>query len=259
MSENKQPMLKTRAVLRRRSGHSKVWARRRKIRSPSQGESVPRSPDPETFLSASGKKIKTILSTTRDHDMIHCSDYSTSLETRHQMCPRTPDSWCKYQLDKLNGTSMYNDKPGIPAIIRDTIKPIFLNLSDDDLLKKCLHGKTQNNNESLNGMIWKRCPKDVFVGKTTIEIGVASAVLNFNDGSTSILDVITSLKMDPGYFTKQYCVSNDERRICSMERKSTPVVQQQRKSLRARRKGFIDSVEQKEGGVSYASGSFHSI
>ena len=88
MSENKQPMLKTRAVLRR-SRHSKVWARRRKIRSPSQGDS--RSPDPETFLSASGKKIKTILSTRRDHDMIHCSD-STSLETRHQMCPRTPDT-----------------------------------------------------------------------------------------------------------------------------------------------------------------------
>ena len=48
--------------------------------------------------------------------------------------------------------------------------------------KKCLDGKTQNNNESINNLIWKICPKDVYVGRTVLEIGTASAVINFNEG-----------------------------------------------------------------------------
>ena len=43
-------------------------------------------------------------------------------------------------------------------------------------MQKCLHEKIQNNNESRNGLIWKRCPKDVFLGRVTLELGVFSAV-----------------------------------------------------------------------------------
>ena len=86
----------------------------------------------------------------------------------------------------------------------DFIKPVFISFSDEELLKKCLHGKTQNNNESLNGVIWKKCPKDVFVGRATLEIGVASAVLNFNDGSSGVLNVLNSLKIEPGKFTFKF-------------------------------------------------------
>ena len=35
------------------------------------------------------------------------------------------------------------------------MKPIFVELSEDALLEKSLHGKTQN------GMIWQMVPKDV--------------------------------------------------------------------------------------------------
>ena len=69
------------------------------------------------------------------------------------MCPQTADSWSNYQSDKLNNTNTYKEKPGIPTIIRETIRPVFISLSDEKLLSKCLHGKTQNNNESLNGLI----------------------------------------------------------------------------------------------------------
>ena len=45
--------------------------------------------------------------------LFHCSEVS-DLDTRHQMCPSTKDSWCKYQADKLNGTNTYKEKPGLP-------------------------------------------------------------------------------------------------------------------------------------------------
>ncbi|XP_047135810.1 uncharacterized protein LOC124812840 [Hydra vulgaris] len=143
--------------------------------------------------------------------LFHCSE-AKDVESRHQMCPRTADS-C---------------------------------LSDDNLLKKCLHGKTQNNNETLNGMIWKRCPKDIYVCKTTVELDVASAVINFNDGSTGILKVLEGLGVVAGFYSNEFCVSNNARRIISMERKFLDSIKKRRKHIRGVRKGFKNTNESEE-------------
>ena len=58
---------------------------------------------------------------------------------------------------------------------------MFKNLSINKLLLTCLHGKTQNNNKSLNSIISKRCPKYIFVGRTTLSMGASSTVINFNN------------------------------------------------------------------------------
>ncbi|KZC14695.1 hypothetical protein WN55_07192, partial [Dufourea novaeangliae] len=39
------------------------------------------------------------------------------------------------------------------------IKPIYTDLSQDNLLERCLGGNTQNNNESFNGLLWHFAPK----------------------------------------------------------------------------------------------------
>ena len=39
------------------------------------------------------------------------------------------------------------------------VKPIYLDLIKPQQLEKCLHGKTQNQIESFNSMIWERVPK----------------------------------------------------------------------------------------------------
>ena len=149
------------------------------------------------------------------------------------MCLWTAESWCKYQADKLNNTSTYKEKPDIPAIIRETIRPVFISLSDEELLSKCLHGKTQNNNESLNGLIWKRCLKDVFVGRTTLELGVASAIISFNNGLGGVVKVFSELNISPGKYTEKHCLEKDHDRINLMESKSTHSIKQRCKSLRA--------------------------
>ena len=53
---------------------------------------------------------------------------------------------------------------------RNALKPIFTRLSSPELLSKCLHDTTQNNNEALDGVIWKKCPKEVFVERQTLEV-----------------------------------------------------------------------------------------
>lgn len=56
------------------------------------------------------------------------------------------------------------------------VKPVFQRLSEDSLLEKCLHGKTQNQNESLNGMIWEHVTKDTFTGFEALQLRVHAAV-----------------------------------------------------------------------------------
>ena len=41
--------------------------------------------------------------------------------------------------------ALYKEKLGLLNVVRDKIRPMFLDLSDENLLSKCLHGKTQNN------------------------------------------------------------------------------------------------------------------
>ena len=60
---------------------------------------------------------------------------------------------------------VFVDKPGIPIVVRDLILPVFTDLSKPDLLKKCLHGKTPNNNECLNGVVWEENSKIYFCWK----------------------------------------------------------------------------------------------
>ena len=103
-------------------------------------------------------------------------------------------------------------------------------MSDEELLKKCLHEKTQKNNESLNGVIWKKCPKDVFIGRATLEIGVASAVLNFNDGSSGVLNVLNSLKIEPEKFTTEFCGKRDSECVTKMDLKSSDQTKLRRNS-----------------------------
>ena len=74
-------------------------------------------------------------------------------------CPPGESSWYKYQRDKSAGTSTYKPGHGLPLEIIKHVKPIFAELSKETLLSKCLHGKTQNQNESYNALIWERLPK----------------------------------------------------------------------------------------------------
>lgn len=134
---------------------------------------------------------------------------STADNPMHHDCPDGPDTWCKYKLDREN----YIHKNGLPLPVRDFIKPVFVDLANEELLKKCLHGKTQNANECLNKLIWDRCSKEIYVESMVIEDATWAAVSYFNDGCSSIVDVMIELGLEPGLFTRNACYERDAKRI----------------------------------------------
>ena len=96
------------------------------------------------------------------------------------------------------------------------LKLIFESLSDDSLLLKCLHGKTQNQNESFNGLIWRRTPKDRFVKMATFELAVYDAAAHFNIGNLASLLVYDNVNIERGYYTIQGCIVDNNLRIKKM-------------------------------------------
>ncbi|GFX19606.1 uncharacterized protein TNCV_2075141 [Trichonephila clavipes] len=85
--------------------------------------------------------------------------------------PVGDESWCKFQRAKAPNI-VYQDKSlGLPQNIVNMIKPVYMDLCDRNLLKKCLHGKTQNPNESFNAILWQILPKEVFIEHQTLRLG----------------------------------------------------------------------------------------
>ena len=48
-----------------------------------------------------------------------------NLDIRHQFCPRSAISRCKYQVDKISGLSKYNSKGVIPEVVKKEIEKIL--------------------------------------------------------------------------------------------------------------------------------------
>ena len=73
---------------------------------------------------------------------------------------------------------------------------IFQELSNEVLLRKCIHGETQN--KSLNNIIWMKCSKQVFVEKSVLKLCVNSAILQFNEGQIGIVKVFKKIGIQCG-------------------------------------------------------------
>ena len=133
----------------------------------------------------------------------------------------------------------------MPVAIHKVILPILQNLCNDELLSRCLDGTTQNPNEAVNQIVWKKCPKDTFISN-----------ISFNDGMSGFEKLFTRLNLSFGVNTKKGAIEKDEHRIKNMNNKSQGNVKRKRKKLRAVRKGYIDKEKENEGGESYLTGNF---
>ena len=162
-------------------------------------------------------------------------------------CPEGKDRWCKFHQDRANGTSTYKPGPDLPLDVVMKLKPIFAELRDETLLEKCLHGKTQNQNESFNSMIWDRIPKTRYVSLTQLELGVYEAVANFNIGKKASALIYEKMNLLPGTFTLQGCDTINRKRLFASKYKEMDSTKKRRKIRRGKAKQKDDKNESKEG------------
>lgn len=182
---------------------------------------------------------------------------SSNSEPRHELCPKDPNTWCKYNIAVIEGKEYDHEKHfHLPEIIMSEVKPIFKDLANPELLKKCLAGKTQNPNEALNNLIWTRVPKRTFVGLPTLTFGAQDAVLSFNDGYSSKCKVIEHLGLQLGkhfieamYRLDKYRIQKSEKAAEELEKK----IRQSRTLLKRRLEDQYQDAEDPDN-PSYAAG-----
>jgi len=96
---------------------------------------------------------------------------------------------------------------GLPLDVIAKLEPIYSSLSEESLLSRCLDGKTQNQNEALNGMFWERVLKGVFNGAEVLQLGIYDAVAHFNIGCQATVKILEELGLSPG----QYCLTESQK------------------------------------------------
>lgn len=175
-------------------------------------------------------------------------------DQQHQYCSI---NWCKYLKDRRDKTTTYNpNKNTMPESFLVEIKPLYERLSTSDLLKRCVAGLTQNQNEAINRTIWKRCPKERYGSAQAVERGVASAVLQWNCGAKGLKKLMEAAGLSVGHHTRAALNRKDRKRLHSSKYDTAERQKQKRKFAKE------DSVKEQQRlksihGSGYGAGEFN--
>lgn len=167
----------------------------------------------------------------------------------HMNCPPGPDSWCKWQKAAAEGTQddFHHEDPPLTDKVLQVLKPIYESLSDNSLLERCLGCETQNNNESLNSLIWTFAPKHIHAGAQTIEIANFLAVCIFNEGFFPILNIMKLMGMKVGLESHGFAVRRNAVRIDRSEVRASIDSKEGRTARYAERNAENSQYEVEEG------------
>lgn len=175
---------------------------------------------------------------------------STDENPQHDNCPPGIDSWCPWQISKSMGNlDEYEHKNALPQIVQDAIRPIYEDLTADDLLERCEGGFTQNNNESVNSVIWSMAPKTNSSGANIIQIATYIATSTFNDGYKSVLLMMNVLNLTVGDRSYSFCTTVDDERCATAETRAQNYSKKARTARRDSQKRAQDSQSAAEGVV----------
>ncbi|GFV48359.1 uncharacterized protein TNCV_3508331 [Trichonephila clavipes] len=180
---------------------------------------------------------------------------STDEYPQHGFCPIGEDSWCGFKKAEASGKS-YKHKNSLPVAVVEAMRSIFRDLSHPDLLKKCLHGKTQNPNESFHNVVWSRVPKATFVQIETLSLGVYDAVCSFNDGNVSKLKMLQKMGVEPAEFSVSVMKLLDRERLMKAIYAFSGRSKKMRKDKRRKRKKEEDNIKKNKFKTGYSAGYF---
>ncbi|GFY18833.1 uncharacterized protein TNCV_3875211 [Trichonephila clavipes] len=206
-----------------------------------------------------GLAIRRNLSSVKDMQQaiwaIFLHKLSTDEKPQHGFCPSDTDTWCKFKRAELLGET-YHHKNSLPVNVVEAMRPVFRDLANPELLKKCLHGGTQNPNESVNNVIWSRVPKKTFVQLEVLSLGTYDAVSSFNMGNVSKLEILRKMCIEPGDYTVQAMECLDKQRLLRAKYSCLQKTKEVRKEKRLKRKKEDDELLKNADDLEYGAGMF---
>lgn len=136
------------------------------------------------------------------------------------------------------------------------IRPLYVRLTNNDLLKRCSKGKTQNANEALHGLIWTKCPKTTFTTKRKIEAAVGEGLSVYNEGYLlTISNLLKQVGLSPGENTTRHARKRDCHRLRLRKVRSSAKYKKYRKLLKSTKLKEEEMRKTREG-KTYGAGDF---
>ena len=129
---------------------------------------------------------------------------------------------------------------GIPPM---HLNPVYKRMSDDNMLKRMQHGKTQNQNECFNSTIWIRCPKSSFRGMKRVQGAIPRAAEVFNEGAMSLTRVVDKLYIEP----TQCMLTENRKRIAQADKQADEKAIRKRKAEDEKKRAKLAAQEAVEG------------
>ena len=120
--------------------------------------------------------------------------------------------------------------------IKIELHEMFTRLSSPDLLNACQRGPTENQNESINNMIWSKCPKRVLCSKTRFVISVCESIIKWNEGDPGRESFLESLNVKCGPNIIAVLRKENTLRLSNARCKITEKYKKRRQVLRQLRK-----------------------
>ena len=104
-----------------------------------------------------------------------------------RLCPHGPDSYCFYNKALAKGEappshSTMNFSFTLEPEYKRHVLSVYVDLTRDGLLQRCLKDRTQNPNESFHSKIWNNLSKNKFVSLPTAMYSITLNVLKHNNG-----------------------------------------------------------------------------
>ena len=176
----------------------------------------------------------------------------------HAFCPVGHTSWCSFQKDVANGTSLHVPiKNPIPTEAAECLTSLFKKLGSADFLKGCERVATQNRNESFNSLVWTMARKEVHNSSSETALAINLAVGIYNDGFFMTMKSLFGMaKIPVNEEMMTFWRSIDEERIRYGNYHSSEKEKINRKQRRKNKHARISAFQHKEG-IEYKSSFFY--
>lgn len=173
---------------------------------------------------------------------------STDENPLHTRCSPT---WCWYRRAEESSRTPESHKGHsanfLSKEVGQQLIPVYHRMSSDSLLQRMQHGGTQNANECLNSVIWARCPKTVFVGRSRVAAAASMAIATFNEGASAMLSVMERLWLESTVITLSEMSASDTVRVAKAEATLNASSKRKRKVVSSAKKIKRHQQELKEG------------
>lgn len=172
---------------------------------------------------------------------------STNEKPQHDYCPAEANSWCSWQRAEAEGKLKdYTHNPPLTDQVQQVIRSIYIDLSANELLERCLGGNTQNNNESFNGLLWHFAPKHIYSGAKMVQIAAYLATGIFNERFYAVLKIFDTMRIVIGPEAKSSADNRDEHRIRIAEKRYLEATKEARIAHRKANAALQEFYEEEE-------------